>query len=294
MAMDYALKYLNYFDDIYKRESVTRILETDPIQYEFKGANQVLVNKITVSGNSDYNKATGYAAGSVANEFDAYSLAMDRGLKIPLDAVDSEEALVTAMKVQDSYLREKFFPELDLYRFTKIYYDINASGVSGTNIVEGTPDEDTVINDIDAGIELLDDAEVPKMGRVIFISENTYRMLKNSGEFYKTRVATEKSTILNREVDSLDGHFLIRVPSTRFNTAATFDAGSNSLTGTSINFMIAHIPAIMAIIKRNVLRIFTPEQNLDSDGFLMTARQYHGCNVYENKVAGVYINKRAA
>jgi len=26
----------------------------------------------------------------------------------------------------------------------------------------------------------------------------------------------------------------------------------------------------------------------------MTARNYHGCNVFENKVAGVYINKRAA
>jgi hypothetical protein len=26
----------------------------------------------------------------------------------------------------------------------------------------------------------------------------------------------------------------------------------------------------------------------------MTARNYHGCNVFENKVAGVYINKRAS
>jgi hypothetical protein len=294
MAMDYAKRYLQYFDDIYQRESVTRILETDPLQYEFKGANQVLVNKITISGNSDYSKSTGYAAGSVANEFDAYTLSMDRGLKIPLDAVDSDEALVTAMKIQDSYLREKFFPELDLYRFTKVYTDIAASSVAGTNIVSGTPTEDTILNDIDAGIELLDDAEVPKSGRVIFISENSYRKLKNSGEFYKTRIATEMSKILNREIDALDGHFLIRVPSSRFYTAATFGAGSNTLTGTAINFMITHIPAIMAIIKRNVLRIFTPEQNLDSDGYLMTARQYHGANVYENKVAGVYINKRAA
>lgn len=293
MAMDYAKKYLRYFDDIYIRESVTRILETDPLAYEFKGTNQVLVNKITISGNSDYSKSTGYAAGSVSNEFDAYTLEMDRGLKLPLDAVDSDEALITAMKIQDTYLREKFFPELDLYRFTKIYADIAASSVAGTNIATGTPTADSILNDIDTGIEILDDAEVPKTGRVIFISENSYRMLKNSGEFYKTRVATERSTILNREVETLDGHFFMRVPSSRFNTAATFGSGSNTTTGTAINFLITHIPAIMAIIKRNVLRIFTPEQNLDSDGFLMTARQYHGSNVYENKVAGVYIHKRA-
>ena len=294
MSMYYASQYLTYFDEVYKRESVTRFLETNPNVYEFKGANQVLVNKLTVSGNYDYSKASGYSPGTVANEWDAYTLDMDRGVKIPLDAVDADEARVTAAKIMDTYLREKFFPELDLYRFTAIYADIYASAVTGTNIVEGTPTADSVVDDIDAGIELLDDAEVPKANRVIFISENSYRMLKNSGEFFKTRIATEMSKTLNREIESLDGHFLIRVPSSRFNTAATFGSGSNTTTGTAINFMICHIPAIMAIIKRSVLRIFTPEQNLDSDGFLMTARNYHGCNVFENKVAGVYINKRAS
>ncbi len=294
MSMNYASQYLTYFDEVYKRESVTRFLETNPAVYEFKGANQVLVNKLTVSGNYDYSKASGYSAGTVSNEWDAYTLEMDRGVKIPLDAVDADEARVTAAKIMDTYLREKFFPELDLYRFTAIYATIYASAVTGTNIVEGTPTADSVVDDIDAGIELLDDAEVPKANRVIFISENSYRMLKNSGEFFKTRIATEMSKTLNREIESLDGHFLVRVPSSRFNTAATFGSGSNSTTGTAINFMICHIPAIMAIIKRSVLRIFTPEQNLDSDGFLMTARNYHGCNVFENKVAGVYINKRAA
>lgn len=292
--MDYAKKYLDYFDEVYKMESVTRMLETDPNVYEFKGTNQVLINKLTVSGNYTYSKSSGYTAGSASNEFDAYSLSMDRGVKIPIDAVDSDEAHVTAAKIANTFLREKFFPELDLYRFTAIYTDIAGSPVAGTNIVEGTPTEDTVMDDLDAGIELLDDAEVPKSNRIIFISENTYRKLKNSGEIFKTRLATEMSKTLNREIESLDGHFLVRVPSSRFNTAATFGSGSNTLTGTSINFMIVHAPAIMAIIKRSVLRIFTPEQNLDSDGFLMTTRNYHGCRVFENKVSGVYIHKRAA
>jgi len=292
--MDYAKKYLAYFDEVYKMDSVTRMLETDPNVYEFKGVNQVLINKLTVSGNYTYNKATGYVAGAATNEFDAYSLAMDRGLKVQIDAIDSEEAQVTAAKIANTYLREKFFPELDLYRFTKIYTDILGSPVAGTNIVEGTPTEDSIMNDLDAGIELLDDAEVPKSGRLIFISENSYRKLKNSGEIFKARLATEMSKTLNREIETLDGHFLVRVPSSRFNTAATFGAGSNTLTGTSINFMIVHVPAIMAIIKRSILRIFTPEQNLDADAYAMTTRNYHGCAVFENKVSGVYIHKRAA
>lgn len=292
MSNEYASQYLNYFDEVYKMESVTRLLETDPSNLEFKGSNQVFVNMLTVSGNYTYDRSGGYTGGSVANEWEGYTLAMDRGVKLPIDAVDAEEARITAAKIMDVYLKTKFFPELDLYRFTKMYTDLLASDIAGTNIVEGTPDEDTVVADLNAGIEALDDAEVPKTGRIIFISENSYRMLKNSGEFFKTRISNERSTILDSNVDSLDGHFLIRVPSGRFNTAATFGSGSNTLTGTSINFIVLHAPAIMAVIKRNVLRIFAPEQNKDSDGFVMTARNYHGLNIYENKMQGVYIHKR--
>jgi len=294
MAMSYAKKYLNYFDDVYKVASVTRLLETPQMAVEFKGNNQVLVNTMTLSGNYDYSKSSGYTGGTVSNAWVAYELEMDRGLKIPIDAVDSDEARVTAAKIQDTYLRTKFFPELDLYRFTKIYSDLNGSAVSGTNIVEGTMTNDNIVNSLDAGIHLMNDAEVPKENRIIFISETSYRRLKGSGEFFKIKDATTKSRILDRSVEVYDGHILIPVPQSRFNTAATFGAGSNTTTGTNINFIIAFAPAIMAIIKRNVLRIFTPEQNLDSDGYLMTARQYHGCNLYSNKVAGVYINKEAA
>lgn len=293
MPMSLAKQYTMFFDEVYKTESLTRLLETNPDVYEFKGANQVLVNKLTISGNYDYSKTSGYSSGTIANEWDAYSLSMDRGVKLPLDAVDSEEAKVEASKIMNTYLREKFFPELDQYRFSKMYTDLAASPYSGTNITSGTPDYDSVVNDIDTGIQVLDDAEVPKNNRIIFMSEYTYRMLKISGEFYKTRVVTESSNILNREIESMDGHFIIRVPSSRFNTAYTFGSGSNTATGDAVNFIICYAPAIMAIIKRNALRIFTPEQNLDSDGFLMTARNYHGLNIFENKMQGVYIHHRA-
>lgn len=294
MALDFASQYLNYFDEIYKREAVTRLLETPSMNYEFKGNNQVFVNTMSVTGNSDYSRTTGYVAGTVANAYVGYTLDMDRGVKLGIDAVNSDEARVTAGNIQHTYLREKFFPELDLYRFTKIYTKIAASAVAGTNIVEATLTSDNVVAALDEGIALLNDAEVPINGRVIYISEAAYSALKGSGEFNNNRDATVMSRILNREVQVFDGHILMRVPSTRFNSAATFGAGSNTLTGEDLNFVICHVPAIMGIIKRSVLRVFTPEQNLDSDSYLMTARQYHGCDVYSNKVSGVYIHKKAA
>ena len=151
-----------------------------------------------------------------------------------------------------------------------------------------------VMNDIDTGIALLNDAEVPQEMRVIFMSETTYKTLKNSGDIFKIRVATEMSTVLNREIQTIDGHYIIRVPAARFNTAATFGSGSNTTTGTAINFMICHVPAILAVIKRNILKITPPDINQLSDGYLVQARNYHGLSVLQNKVSGIYIHKRAA
>jgi hypothetical protein len=294
MAINAAQKYLMYFDDVYKRESVTRFLETPSSLYEFKGANTVLINKLTISGNYDYSKSSGYSAGTVNNAWDSYTLDMDRGVKLPIDAVDAEEAHISAAKINDTYLREKFFPELDLYRFTKIYTDINGGAVSGTNIVEGTLDFDNVVAAIDAAIAVLDNAEVPKDMRIMFVSENTYQNMKQSGEVTNTRIITANSKILNRDIEVFDNMPLVRVPSSRFNSAATFGAGSNTTTGEAINFMIVYRNALMAIIKRSVLRIFSPDQQTDVDGWLMTARNYHGLNCYTNKQAGIFIHKKEA
>lgn len=292
MAYDFAKQYLAYFDQVYKVSSKTAILETGKDKYKPLGADQILVNNLTVSGNYDYSRTTGYSSGSVSNAWTAYSLDMDRGLKLSVDAMDLEEARITASKIQDVYLKEKFFPELDKYRFSKIYSIMSGDGdVSSTNIASGTPTNDNVIELLDTGIAQLNDSEVPAEQQVIFMSETTYKALKGSGDFYKTKVITEKSTMLNREVESLDGRFIIRVPQSRFKTAYTFGEGSVTATGDNINFMIVHVPAILAVIKRSVLRIFTPDQNMDSDGFVMNSRQYHGLNIFTNTRPGIYIHK---
>jgi hypothetical protein len=293
MSITYTTQYLNYFDEVYKAESKTRLLETPQDALKFMDAHTVAVNKLTVSGNYTYSRTTGYAAGSADNAWSTYNLAMERGLGINYDALDVNEAKVTAQNILNNYLRTSYFPELDQYRFSRIYSVINGSSVAGTNIVEGTPTADTIFNDLDAGIELLDDAEVPRDNRILFISENSYRMMKNSGEIFKIKVVGQQSRILDRELESYDGHFIIRVPSSRFNTAFTFGEGSVTSTGKAINFMLVHAPAIMAVIKRSVMRIWTPEENLDADAYRVAARTTHGADVYDNKVSGVYIHKRA-
>ena len=57
--------------------------------------------------------------------------------------------------------------------------------------------------------------------------------------------------------------------------------------------MVIHKPALLQYQKHVVNKIITPEANQDSDGWLFFYRAYGLADVYENKVAGIYLHHKA-
>ena len=101
-----------------------------------------------------------------------------------------------------------------------------------------------------------------------------------------------------------------KVPQSRFYTAidlydgTTDKSGSGGAnekvggfvkasTGKEINFMVIHKPALLQYPKHTVNKIITPEANQESDGWLFFYRAYGLADVYENKVAGIYLHHKA-
>jgi hypothetical protein len=291
MAINYAKQYTDFVDEVYKQASLTRFLETPSTQYKPVNGNTILINSITVTGCKTYSRTTGYPAGTVANTWADYTLDMERGIKVPIDVMDMEEARIEGGRIANTWLRESFFPELDLYRFTKIYTDFVAAGGSA---VDADLTYDTAIDAIDTGIKTMNDNEVPKEGRLVFVSPNYMKLLKQSGEWYYNRTVQQNNGIVNRNITVFDDMPIIEVPSGRFNSAATFGEGTNTLTGKAINFMIVHQPSVIAVIKHSSLKIIPTEVNGDSDGIIVATREYHGCSLLDNKaLKGVYIHRAA-
>ena len=61
----------------------------------------------------------------------------------------------------------------------------------------------------------------------------------------------------------------------------------------SINFMIVHPSAIMQVMKHRLVRVFSPEQNLEADAYRLNFRFYHDTFVKANKVKGIYVQTAA-
>jgi len=290
MAINYAKQYSTYFDEAYKAMAVTRLLETGKEKYTPLGANSILVNRLTVDGAYDYNRATGWASGTVGNVFDTYTLEMDRGIKLSIDVMDANEANLQIGAVSNQYTTE-VLREADAYRFGKMYADATTLG---STIVPETLTHDTAIKALDAAIAELDDNSVPMASRVLFVSNEMYQLMKQSGEIFNVRIATANNGVLNREITTFDGIPLIKVPAYAFKTAFTFDEGRfNPAVGAkALNFVLVDTQAVMAIIKHSQFNVFAPGTHTEKDGYLITSRIYHGCNIFTNKKNGIYISRK--
>ena len=94
-----------------------------------------------------------------------------------------------------------------------------------------------------------------------------------------------------------------KVPQSRFYTSIDLNDGTTggeeaggyvkNADGKEINFMIIHKPALMQYPKHTVNKIITPQANQESDGWMFFYRAYGLADVYENKLAGIYLHHKA-
>lgn len=160
--------------------------------------------------------------------------------------------------------------------------DVTATIGSGTSVVD-------LIQDAEA---VMDDAEVPYEGRILYVSPTAYKQFK--GEI--VRYTENGDPDVNGNVEMYDDMRVIRVPKARFNTQVTLEAptdatqmGGFALTGSDIHFLIAHPSAILQVVKHRIPRVFSPDVFQDADGWALDYRIYHDTFVKAKKVNGIYV-----
>ena len=288
-----AQKFQPILDEIYKASSLTARMDAKIKPVNFAGANVVQVFKTDPIGLGKYNRVSGYPAGQVVGSWETLTLATERGRSFVIDRMDDEETLGMAFgTLAGEFIRTKVVPEVDAYRFSKYAStaDINAA-------TPGTLDANGIIAALDAAKLELDKDEVPSEGRLLYISDNCLNLLES-----KVSRFLGNENAVDKRVTKYSGMEVIMVPQTRFykgitlDDGATVDAGGYSKTastGKDINFMIIHPTAVLQVAKHDSLKVFTPEQNQTTDGWLMQYRLYHDAFVYANKLNGIYLHCKA-
>lgn len=281
-------KYIDKLDEVYKQSSKTAILDGDTsLVRAGANTNEIVIPKLSMDGLADYSRNSGYVSGDVTLTNETVQFNYDRGRKFNVDAMDNEETAGVAFgKLSSEFIRTKVVPEMDAFRFAT-YAGI--SGISKATAATYSTGADW-LTALQTAQSTMDDDEVPEEGRILFITPTGYNAIMN--------VDTNKS----KEVMSSFSQ-VVKVPQSRFYTAIDLNDGTTSgeeaggyakaTGGKDINFMVIHKPALLQYPKHTVNKVISPEANQESDGWLFFYRAYGLADVYENKVAGIYLSNKA-
>ena len=289
-------KYVPLLDEVYKQAALTSVLDSDQsLAQAGANANEIVIPKISMDGLGDYDRNSGYTNGDVTLTNQTVQFNYERGRMFTVDAMDDEETAGIAYgKLASEFIRTKVAPEGDAFRFAT-YSSVNGISKVTTGATLSTGAD--VISALRVATNKMDEDEVPYEDRYLFITPT----LKGLVDDLDT---TKSKEVLSRFAQ------IIQLPQTRFYTAIDLYDGKTDNSGSSganekpggyvkdasakdINFMIIHKPAVMQYNKHIAPKVITPEQNQDADAWKFGYRKYGLADVYENKVAGIYLHHKA-
>lgn len=282
-------KYVPLLDEVYKNAAVTSVLDSDSsLATAGANANEIVIPKIDMDALGDYDRNSGYTNGDVTMTNETVKYNYERGRMFTVDAMDDEETAGLAYgKLASEFIRTKVAPEGDAFRFATYAGTEGISKVAtGTTLSTGAD----VISALRAATNKMDEDEVPYENRFLFITPTLKGLID------------DLDTTKSKEVLARFSQVLL-VPQTRFYTAIDMLDGKTSgeekggykknANGTEINFMVIHKDAVMQYNKHIAPKVITPEANQTADGWKFGYRKYGLADVYENKVAGIYLHNKA-
>lgn len=253
-------------------------------QVKYTGGNKVRMPQMEVTGLKDYDRDTGYPEGSVTVAWADYEMTMDRGTSFQLDAMDVDETnfVATATSVAGQFQKEKVVPEIDAYRYSKLYALLKKAGKNKEYTPEAKTVYDALMDDIAAVRDVVGD-EVPLM---VSIRQSVLAMLEKHDKFTRTiNLADFEAGVIKTKIKQIDNNFLRPVPSSRMKSAYVFadgktdgqkDGGFKADTdAVDINWIIMPQNAPIAVTKQDKMKIFDPDTYQKADAWYIGYRRYH-------------------
>lgn len=261
-------------DEVFKKASLTGDLDTNG-ELVRAGANakEIQIPKYDLDGLANYDRATGYADGSVSLEYETKTFNYDRGRKFVVDSMDNAESANIAFgALAGEFIRTKVVPEVDTVRLSTY------AGKAGNTVAEAIT-EVNVIKALRACANKMDEAEVPEEGRILYITPSILAIVED--------MDTSKS----RAVLDRFGK-IVKVPQSRMytNVKLTANGFEKNTNSKDINFLCIVPQAVIQINKHEVPKIFNPEENQDADAYIYTYRLYGMQEVLDNKTDAIYVS----
>lgn len=299
-TLEYAKIFQTELDKKIEEQLTSAWMDANAGQVKYTGGDEVKIPKISLVGLGNYDRDKGFKQGSVTLSYETKKLTQDRGRTFLLDSQDVDETnfVASAGMVMGEFQRLQVVPEVDAYRYSKIY---EAAKAKHADTYTATTRD--IIDKLDADISTVQDAVGGSEPLVICMNRKVHAILNNSEGIQKyINVGDFNNGFVSTKVKIFNDVPVIDVPSARFKTAYTFNAGETTDKGgfeaasgaLEMNWIIITRRAPIAVVKTDKIRIFAPDVNQNADGWKLDYRKYHDLWVKDNALDGIMVNVPAA
>lgn len=278
--------YIPLLDEVYASASLTAVLDGAPeLARQGVNANELVIPKISMDGLASYDRKSGYVDGEVTLTNETVLCNFDRARLFCVDTMDNEETAGLAFaRLASEFIRTRVVPELDAFRLATYAGTDGITAAAPADFGNGAD----VLSALRVATNAMDEGEVPADQRYLFITPSLLGLMED--------LDLTKSTRVLERFDAV-----VRVPQSRMYTAITqYDGSSSGQTaggyvkkagsGKNINFMVIHKPSVIQYQKHVAPKVITPEQNQTGDAWKFGYRNVGVADVYENKLAGIYLH----
>lgn len=292
-TLEYSKIFQTELDQQMIDESTTGWMEENAGQVKYTGGNEVKIPTITTQGMGDYDRDKGYVQGAVTLTYQTFQMTQDRGRKFILDAMDVDETnfVADAGAVLGEFQRSNVIPEIDSYRYSKIF----ALAKAKSKATEGyTPVKQTILEKLLADVAAIRDV-FTAAELVITMSPLTAAILNAALEgSRRLNMIDFKQGNISTIVKSIDGMPILEAPSARLKTIYKKNDGKTvgqeagglvpDTSAKDINWIICPKKSPQAVSKQDKVRIFTPEENQSANAWQIDYRRYHDLWIPEKRL----------
>lgn len=291
MAINFASKASPKVLEAFSKESLTEgIFSKD---YDWTGVATVRIYSVDTlpMQNYDWDLVDGTSRfGSLTELGDTYqelTVNQDKSFNGAIDKRNntSELMIKAAGKVMSRQTRDVIVPMVDKYRLAALAAGNGVTGFGGAGggfiKYNVSLTKDNIVETIMTHNAELNNALVPKKGRVLFIKESEFIKCKLASQVVGTGATVQdvaKNIIVNGEFGTLDGLHIVPVP--------------DSYMPDGVLYMIVTKGCSCSPKKIETMRIIQDHPNID--GHVVQGRLLYDCFVFAKKANGILVASSAA
>lgn len=267
MSLTLSSAHLAVLDENFYLPSKTSELDNKDVKVDFEGRNAVTIRNWDTVAETDYVRFGTDRFGTL-NELgggtQTLTLSQDKGATWSIDTGNFKDTDMTAdaSSTIDRQIREVAVPNVDIYNLAIAQAYAVANSQTTTN---GLSSSDA-FSDFLVQTAALTDAKVPEEGRIVYMDETRYNLLRLDTAF--TKACDDAYRDLKTGVRTMvNGVKVIVVPT--------------SYLVTNTGYLFTHAKAHKSVTKIDMARVLTDQRGID--GSVCEYRRYHDFFVLNNK-----------